>query len=295
MKYRALTLVLAVCLTGSLALAGDTWTVDSSTSTAGFAQGSSANQGSVNPVIARVTGKVKLDAADLGASTFDLSIYPADEYWKHALSASDDSSATHVPGATAQALLTFKSRRVVRTASGQLKAIGDVALNRVARSVTATPTEDYAGPVYGRPFVQTYRREVAFVFAGLSAAPLSPSLTPASLQSIKGLEIAGSVVVSSKDVPELLSARDIAQNQDCEFPSAVGKGYSGVSCTDTPATATWDESCQMPASVGEDYSGFLCSSPTVNQTTIVLDLKLLPVAPASTMELLSGKATLANR
>jgi polyisoprenoid-binding protein YceI len=295
MKYRAITLALAVCLTGSLALASDTWTVDSSTSTAGFAQGSSANQGSVGPVIARVTGKVKLDAGDLGASTFDLSIYPPDEYWRHALSASSDSSARYVPGATDQTLLTFKSKRVVRTASGQLKAIGDITLTRVARSVTATPTEAYAGPVYGRPFIHTYRREVAFVLPGLSAAPLSASLTSATLQSTQALEIAGSVVVSSKEFPELLSAQDIAQNKDCQFPSAVGEDYRGVSCTGTPVTATWDDSCPMPASVGEDYSGSLCSSAAVNQTTIVLDLKLLPVAPASTMGMLSGKAILANR
>ena len=204
MKHRAILLALAVCLTSSLALASDTWTVDSSTSSAGFAQASSPNQSSVNPVIARVTGKVKLEEGDLGASAFDLSIYPADEYWRHALSTSSDAWAGYVPGATDQRpLLTFKSERVVRTAGGQLKAIGDITLTRAARRVTATPTEDYAGPVYGRPFIYTYRREVTFVIPGSSAAPASASLTPVTLQNKPMLEIAGSVVVSSNDFPEL--------------------------------------------------------------------------------------------
>jgi len=40
----------------------------------------------MNTGVARVTGKAKQDANDLDNSVFDLSIYPADEQWGHALS-----------------------------------------------------------------------------------------------------------------------------------------------------------------------------------------------------------------
>jgi hypothetical protein len=55
-------------------------------SCARFFQGSTADPDSVNTGVTRVTGEVKLDTNDLGNSVFDLSIYPADEQWGHALS-----------------------------------------------------------------------------------------------------------------------------------------------------------------------------------------------------------------
>ena len=190
MKYRAIMLVFAACLTGSLALASDIWMVASSTSAAGFAQGSGENQGSVNPLIARVTGEVKLDASDLGVPTFDLSIYPADEYWRHAL--------------------------------------------------------------------------------------------PELLSALK-----------ETNWPPVV--QNITQIKNCEMPSAVGADYSGVSCTGTSVLVTREDDCQIWVSVGEDYSGSLCASAADKRATLVLDLKLLPVAPASTQKALSRKVTLAAR
>src|SRR5580692_7691312 len=131
MKYRAITVVSAAFFVTSLALASDTWMLDSSISDARLFQGSVASSESVNTGVARVTGKVKLDANDLDASVLDLSIYPADEHWGHVLSPEGALPAGYVPDATDQILLTFKSTRILRTEDGELEVTGDLTLTRV--------------------------------------------------------------------------------------------------------------------------------------------------------------------
>src|ERR1700752_2873933 len=126
MKHRAMTFASAAFFVTSLALASDTWVLDSSKSNARLFHGSRANSDSVNTGVAHVTGKVKLDANDLDASVFDLSLYPADEDWGHALSPEGTLPDDYVPGAPDQALLTFKSTRIQRRGNGQLAVIGDL-------------------------------------------------------------------------------------------------------------------------------------------------------------------------
>src|SRR5271170_7616256 len=58
MKYRVITFASAAFFITSLALASDTWILDSSRSNARLFQGSRANSESVNNGVARVTGKV---------------------------------------------------------------------------------------------------------------------------------------------------------------------------------------------------------------------------------------------
>ena len=245
--------------------------------------------------VARVTGKVKLDANDLDASFFDLSIYPADEDWGHVLSPEGALPTGYVPDATDQTLLTFKSTRILRTGTGRLEVIGDLTLIHVDRDVTASPTEAYAGPVYGDPVIHNETREITFVFPSVSAAHLSGPLTPAMLQKKGVLEIVGSARVDHEEFPELLSAiketnwPPVVQNKDCHMPSTVGKDYSGATCTGTVDAATRDNNCDMLVSAGEDYSGPQCTPATGNQTTIVLDLKFLHKVPEPSVEAHSGK------
>src|SRR5690348_1017497 len=97
MKRRAITYASAAFFVTSLALARDTWTLDSSRSNARLFQGSRASSDAVNPGVARVTGKVKLDANDLDASFFELSFYPADEDWGYALSPEGSLPTGRVP------------------------------------------------------------------------------------------------------------------------------------------------------------------------------------------------------
>jgi polyisoprenoid-binding protein YceI len=247
--------------------AGGTWSLDSTDSDAKFFQGSAANPESTNTGAARVTGRVNLNPDDLNNSTVDLSIYPADENWGRALDAEGAMPPGYVPDATDHTFLRFKSTRIVATGDGRLEAIGKLTVTRVERSVTLTPGEDYAGPVYGDPVMHAETHEVVFFF------PLPKGQSE--------LEMSGSASIGRENFPELLSAiretnwPSVVKDERCTVPPSSGEDYSGAPCTGTVIAATYHENCQMPAMVGDDYSGPRCSAPAGDQTTVVLDLKLL--------------------
>lgn len=292
MKRRAITYASAAFFVTSLALASDTWILDSGRSNARLFQGSRANSDAVNPDVARVTGKVKLDANDLDASFFELSFYPADEDWGHALSPEGTLPPGCVPHSTNQTQLTFKSTRILRIGNGQLAVIGNLTLTRVERTVIATPNEDHAGPVYGDPVIHNETREITFLFPSTSAAHVLKPSTPAMLQKRAVLEIVGSARVDRDDSPELLSTIKetdwpaVVRNRDCHMASIVGEADSGALCTGTLVEATRDDNCDVPASAGEDHSGAQCTPATSTQTTIVLDLKFLHTAPEASVGML---------
>jgi len=297
MQHRAIKFASAAFFVTSLALASDTWILDSNRSNARLFQGSRANSDSVNTGVARVTGKVKLDTNDLDTSFFELSIYPADEDWGHALSPEGTLPTGYVPDATDQTLLlTFKSARILRTADGKLEVIGDLTLTRLERTVTVTPTEAYARPVYGDPVIHNETHEIKFLFPSVSAEHLLGPLTPAMLQKKGVLEIVGSARVEREKFPEPLNAikatnwPTVVRNNDRRMPSTVGQDCDGATCTGTLVEATRYDNCQVPASVGDDYSGPQCTAATGNETTIVLDLKFLHTVqePSAGMFLESG-------
>ena len=294
MKYRAITFASAFFFVTSLALASDTWVLDSSRSNARLFQGSRTTE-SVNTGVARVTGKVKLDTNDLDASFFNLSIYPAGEDWGHALSLEGGLPPGYVPDSTDQTLLTFNSSRILRTVDGKLEVIGDLTLTRVERTVTATPTEAYAGPVYGNPVIHNETHEIKFLFPSVSAEHLSGPLTPAMQQKTGVLEIMGLARIDRDEFPEIFRAiketnwPPVVQNKECHMPSTVGEDYSGAVCTGTLIAATRDDNCQVPGSGGEDFSGFQCTPASGNETTIVLDLKFLHKVPEPSVGMLLRK------
>src|SRR5579864_4033543 len=103
LRSRTLAILIAVIvpIISPLAFAdGGTWSLDSASSSARLYQGSAANSDSANTGVARVTGNVKVDTNDLDNSVFDLSIYPADEQWGHALSPDGTLPVGYVPDAT---------------------------------------------------------------------------------------------------------------------------------------------------------------------------------------------------
>jgi polyisoprenoid-binding protein YceI len=299
-KRRTLAILSVVMLgvISPLAFAdGGTWSLDSTTSTARLFQGSAADPDSVNTGVARVTGKVKLYTNDLGNSVFDLSIYPADEQWGHALSPEGTLPAGYVPDATDHTLLTFQSKSILRMGDGKLEVIGELTLTRVERSVTLTPNEAYAGPVYGDPVIHTETREIRFLFPNLRAALSSGPFTRVGLQKKDALDLSGSTRVGHEDFPHLLSAIQdtnwpaVVKNERCQMPSTVGEDYHGATCTGTLVAATRHDNCRMPATVGDDYSGPICTPPSGNQTTIVLDLKMLRTSSDPVADMRSGNAT----
>ena len=281
MQHRAVNFASAAFFITSLALASDTWILDASTSNARLFRGSRANSDSVNTGVARVTGKVKLDTNDLDASFFDLSIYPADEGGEHVLHPEGTLPTIYVPRATDRSLLTFKSTSILGTGNGTLEVIGNLTLTRVERTVIATPTEAYAGPVYGDLVIHNETREITFVFPSASPEHLSTPLIPTMLQKRGVLEIVGSAHVEREEFPELLSAIKetnwpaVVRNKGCHMPYTVDKNDSGAPCTGTVDAATGDNNCDVLASAREGYSGPQCTPGTGNQTTIVLDLKFL--------------------
>jgi polyisoprenoid-binding protein YceI len=298
MKYRAITFASAAFFVTSLALASDTWVLDSNRSNARLFQGSGANSESVNTGVARVTGKVKLDTNDLSTSFFDLSIYPADENWGKVVSPEGVVPIGFVPDSTDQTLLTFTSKRILRAENGRLEVVGDLKLTQVERTVTATPTEAYAGLVYGDPVIHNVTREITFQFPSLSGTHLSESLTPTVQQTRGVLEVMGAARVDREEFPELLSAiqdtnwPSVVQNEHCQTSySGGGEGYSGPVCTGALIAATQTDNCQTTYSGGgEGYSGPACAPAAVNQTTIVLDLKFLHKVPEPSVGMLLGNS-----
>jgi polyisoprenoid-binding protein YceI len=269
-----------------------TWFLDSGTSSARFFQGSRANPDSVNTGVARVTGKVNLNPNDLDHSVFDLSIYPADEDWGHALTPEGNLPTGYVPDTTDHTLLTFKSDRIIAE-NGKLEVVGNLTLTRVERSITADPTEAYAGPVYGDPVIHTETREITFLFPSVSA--VSGSLTPVTLQTNGMLGVSGSARIGHEHFPELSDAiqdtnwPSVVQNEHCQAAyEGGGEGYSGPVCTGTLIAATHADNCQVAYSGGgEGYSGPVCTPPAGNQTTIVLNLKLFQTGSEPSAETVS--------
>jgi len=162
----------------------------------------------MNTGVARVAGKVKLDTNDLDASVFNLSIFPADDDWRHALSPEGTLPPGYVPDATDQTLVTFKSTRILSTGDGELEVIGDLTLNRLERTIITTQTDACAGRVGGVPVIRNEAREIMFLFPSVSAAHLSGPLTPSMLQKKGVLEIVGSARVDREEFPELLTNCD---------------------------------------------------------------------------------------
>ena len=244
MKRRALKFASAAFFVTSLALASDTWILDSSKSNARLFQGSRANSERVNTGVARVTGRVKLDTNDLDASFFELSIYPAGEDWRQTTSAESALPIGYLAGAADQNLLTFKSTRILRTGNGELEVAGNLMLSRVERPVIGTPTEYYAGTVCRDPVMHNETREITFRFPSASPAHISGPATPTMPQNGRVLEIVGSARIDCDEFPELLAAikqtnwPPVVRNRDCHLRSTVGGDYSGAQCTQAIDTQT---------------------------------------------------------
>jgi hypothetical protein len=220
-----------------------------------------------------------LDTNHLNSSVVDLSIYPADEGWGSALNPDGDLPSGYVPDTTDHTLLTFKSKRIVQAADGQLQAIGDLTLTRVERSATAEPNEAYAGPVYGDPAMHMVAEEITLVFPNPNAFVLGPQILT-MLEKQGPVNVSASARIRHEDFQELSGAiletnwPPVLADENCNVPSTVGEDYSGAQCTGSAISAAKLANCHMPATAGEDYSGAVCDPPAGDQTTIVLRLNL---------------------
>lgn len=218
------------------------WKLDADHSTARILLGANA----FNIGVARVGGNVELDAAEPTNSVLDLSLDPAGGQ-----------------------LITFKSRRATMSRDGKLVVSGDLTLSPAVRELTADiGREDYHGPVYGEPIMQTVTREVTFVL------PMSDRGEQA--------ETTAEANIFRENFPELFAAvadadwQPVIQDGACE--TRLGEDYAGRLCAGTVVQPDRSATAAL-ARLGEDYHGFEFAGPEGNLVTIVLKLHLIREAP----------------
>jgi polyisoprenoid-binding protein YceI len=180
---------------------------------------------------ARVTGVARLDDADPAKSSFDFRIYPATSM--SPVIDEDGKFLSHwLMNMSNHTLVCFHSKKVVRTADGHLQATGELAITRVDRNVEATPSEAYAGPVYGPPMVHRVAREATFVFD-----------LPAGDGKEGYIRASGSTNMFQEDFPQLVKAvvntywPPLVQDENCRVPDA-NEAYNGSQCTGTFMSAS---------------------------------------------------------
>ncbi len=177
---------------------------------------------------ARVNGRVELDNNDLAKSSFDFRLYPSTSM-SPAID-EDGKFLTHwLNNLSNHTLVCFHSKGAVRTPDGRLQTTGNLILTRIDRNVDATPSEAYAGPVYGPPMIHRVSREATFVF----------DLPAADGKGQKDGEIvaSGSTRMFREDYPQLVRAvvgtywPPVVQDENCQAPANVGEAYHGARCS----------------------------------------------------------------
>jgi len=167
----------------------------------------------------------------------------------------------------------FHSKRVVRTPDGRLQATGELAVTRVDRNVEATPSEAYAGPVYGPPMIHRVSHEATFVFDLRDAN--------GSGQKESSIQASGSTSMFREDFPQLVKTvvgtywPTVVQEETCQYPDA-SEGYSGSQCKGT-YLATAGLPAEPHAASGEDV-GVLTNFNAIvgNHLAILVHLRLAP-------------------
>lgn len=239
-----LSLAIALVVAAPAIAKENGWKLDADHSTARILLGANA----FNIGVARVSGKVELGPTQPTNSILDLSIDPA-----------------------GGKMIAFKSRRATMSPDGKLEVSGDLTLSRVVRQAILNPGEDYSGPVYGEPLMQTVTREVTFAF------PMS--------DQAKQAEITGEARMFGEDFPELYAAvtetnwQLVIQDKACELPPA-GEDYAGALCSGTVVEP--DRSTAF-ARAGEDYHGFESDAPKGTLLRMVLKLHLTRENPEQRM------------
>jgi polyisoprenoid-binding protein YceI len=216
---------------------------------------------------ARTYGRVKIDDGDPTKSSIEFRFYPAtsmeppiDEDGKF-LSHWLENMSNHT-------LVCFHSKRVVRMPDGRVQATGELTVTRVDRNVEATPSEGYAGPVYGPPMIHRVSHEATFVF---------------DLRDEKdgGIRASASTSMFREDFPQLVKTvvntywPTVVQDESCQTPDA-SEAYSGSQCTGT-YLATAGLPAEPHAANGEDVGVQQNFNAIVgNRLTILLHMRLTP-------------------
>jgi polyisoprenoid-binding protein YceI len=246
-------LLLPPVIAPATAYAQDAWQIDPNNSIATFSSGAAAQTLQVG--VARVSGEVVFDSAD-----------PSDPTVRFSLN-SNESAATY-------ASMSFISRQCARTADGKLRAIGELSVTRVERSVTIDANEAYAGPQYGDPVAHTDTRQITVLFTN-----------PRRGASDNGtIRFSGTSTVVREHFPQLVDAittdwpSQVINNEKCTSPSTISEDYHGAECTGTVIASLDNPMVATGASGGEGFYGFVpVVTPDRDKATIALDLTLRKV------------------
>jgi len=274
-KYVVLSvaaLILVIAVSPKPVATTGSWQVDASHSDAQLSADGTTDYGKTKTAftvgIARVNGTVKLDGSDSANSAFDFRMYPAtsmappiDEEGKVKIGW----FANHAN----MTLVCFHSKGTRQTADGRLQTTGNLTLTRMDRNVELTPSEAYAGPIYGPPMIHRVIQEATFVFD-------RPTASGGAFQTL------GSTKVVREDFPQLVKAvvgtywPPVVQDKNCRVPAA-SEAYSGAQCTGTFLMTPPPP--EAPSSVAEDYPGSSGFNAVVGERlTILVHMRLTPNA-----------------
>jgi polyisoprenoid-binding protein YceI len=223
---------------------------------------------------ARLDGTVKIDEADPAKSSVEFRFYPATS-----MAPSTDEGGKFLKkwlqNPANQTLVRFHSKRVVRTPDGRLQATGELAVTWVDRNVEATPSEAYAGPVYGPPIIHSVSREETVV--------LDLQDSKGNAQKEGSIQALGSTKMTREDFPQLVKTvvstywPPMVQDEDCQVPD-VNEAYSGSRCTGT-YLATAGLPAEPHATSGEDVGAQQNFNALVGEhLSILLHMHLSPRA-----------------
>lgn len=176
---------------------------------------------------ARVNGGLIVDDSDPAKSSVDLRFYPATSMLPP-IAEDGKFRSLWLMDAANQTLLCFHSKRLVATVDGKLQATGTMVVTRVDRNVEATPSEAYAGPVYGPPIIHRVSHEATLIF--------DPPAADGSGQNDGVVLESASTKVFREDFPQLLKAvtttywPPLVQDKTCQATGAPGEDYHGIPC-----------------------------------------------------------------
>jgi polyisoprenoid-binding protein YceI len=248
--YLALAAVLASGFAAPAFAQSTNWKLNSDHSTGRLSLSSTADPtATFDAGIARVKGSATLDPNYPANSSFNFTIYPADQD-PSTINQDGSLNAGEFSNVARSTVINFRSKQVKSIGDGNLEVTGDMTLSHLERPVIITYNEAYSGAVYGEPEVYTVTREVTFVLDRAAAAA-------ARAGSSRKLKLVASVDIKTEDFPGLFEAVTdanwpvVVADKECEDPSAAGEDYQGAHCTGNPVVI----SSRPPASftVGEDY------------------------------------------
>jgi polyisoprenoid-binding protein YceI len=223
---------------------------------------------------ARIYGVFKIDDDDSTKSSVEFRFYPA---MSMAPSIDEDGKFLKqwLQNPANQTLVCFHSKRVVRTPDGRLQATGELAVTRVDRNVDATPSEAYAGPVYGPPMIHRVSHEATFAFDLRDAN--------GNGQKDGSLQASASTSMFREDFPQLVKTvvntywPTVVQDERCQVPDA-NEAYSGSQCMGT-YLSTAGLPAEPHAAGGEDVGVPQNFNAIVgNRLTILVHLNLMAKA-----------------